>query len=325
MSPSYFENIAQRVESGGALLVVAGPYDVGFDSLFQTPLAAILPSQPTGRLMTEPFRPTLTPLGSRHPVTRGLPDPQSWGRWTRQIDAVAGSGQTVLSGREGRPLLVLGRAGEGRVAQLWSDQAWLWSRGYDGGGPNAELLRRLAHWLMQEPELEDERLSLMATPRGLRAERSALEGTPEPLQITGPSGSLSAPWTAIEPGLFRADLETQTQGLFEAQSGALRAFTARGPLNPREAMEVNATVEKLTPLADATGGGVFLTGEDGTRLPQVRRVGASGRAAGADWAGLRERGAYTVRASETKPFGEGWMWAALGVALLFFSWRREGR
>ena len=40
------------------------------------------------------------------------------------------------------------------VAQLMSDQIWLWARGFEGGGPQAELLRRLAHWLMQEPEAE---------------------------------------------------------------------------------------------------------------------------------------------------------------------------
>ncbi len=73
-----------------------------------------------------------------------------------------------------RPLLVLDRAGHGRVAQLWSDQAWLWARGYDGGGPHGELLRRLAHWLMQEPELEDERLTLEASAQGLEIERSTL-------------------------------------------------------------------------------------------------------------------------------------------------------
>ena len=54
---------------------------------------------------------------------------------------------------------MLDQVGKGRVAELLSDQIWLWARGFEGGGPQAELLRRLAHWLMKEPELEEEKLS----------------------------------------------------------------------------------------------------------------------------------------------------------------------
>jgi hypothetical protein len=54
---------------------------------------------------------------------------------------------------------MLDRVGAGRIALLASDQAWLWDRGFEGGGPQAELLRRLAHWMMGEPELEEEALS----------------------------------------------------------------------------------------------------------------------------------------------------------------------
>jgi hypothetical protein len=66
---------------------------------------------------------------------------------------------TVMEGPDGAPLLLLDRVGEGRVALLLSDHIWLWSRGHDGGGPQAELLRRIAHWLMREPELEEEDLT----------------------------------------------------------------------------------------------------------------------------------------------------------------------
>ena len=60
-----------------------------------------------------------------------------------------------MSGDHGDPLLVLDRVGKGRVAQLLSDQMWFWARGFEGGGPQAELLRRLAYWLMKEPDLEE--------------------------------------------------------------------------------------------------------------------------------------------------------------------------
>jgi hypothetical protein len=326
LPPAYFENIAQRVEAGGALLVVAGPSDAGYDSVFQTPLAAILPSQPSGQVIEQPFRPAETALGRRHPVTRGLPDPENWGRWTRQIDARASSGQVVLAGVDNKPLLVLGRAGRGRVAQLWSDQVWLWARGYDGGGPHAELLRRLAHWLMQEPELDDERLTLRATPEGVVAERATLGEAPEAVDILTPKGdTVRAPVAEAAPGLYRAAAPATEQGLYEARQGPLRAFAAVGPLNPKEAASVDATDRILRSVANATGGGVQFVGERADRLPEIRRTERDAGAHGAGWIGLERRGAYTVRASAAEPFGPGIAWAVAGLLLLMFSWRREAR
>jgi hypothetical protein len=320
----YFASIARRVEQGGALLITAGESEAGLDGLYRTALAGILPSQPTGAVMRQYYRPAPSALGRRHPVVRGLANPERWGRWTRQIEAQASGGQTVLQGANGRPLLVLDRAGDGRVAQLWSDQPWLWARGFDGGGPHGELLRRLAHWLMQEPELEDERLSLEPNPRGLEIERSTLSAATGPVDIIAPSGQRSTVALGeTSPGLFRGEAPAAEQGLYEARSGNLRAFAAVGPLNPREAAALAADPEILRPFASATGGGVFMTGEDGRRLPQIRRVDRGANASGADWIGIERNGAYVVRAARASPLGPGWLWAVLGLALLMLGWRRE--
>ncbi|MGE3303246.1 MAG: hypothetical protein AB7M12_09050 [Hyphomonadaceae bacterium] len=321
---AYFEDIARRVEEGGAMLIAAGPGDAGADSLAHTAVAAILPSLPTGGITDQPFRPAVTALGERHPVTRGLPNEEHWGRWNRIIDARASGGRVLMTGA-GKPLLVIDRAGQGRVAQLWSDQAWLWARGYDGGGPHGELLRRLAHWLMQEPELEDERLTLKNTREGLVAERSTLGGDPGDVEIAAPSGARVAhPMTEFAPGVYRTTIPAAETGLYEARSGSLRAFAAVGPLNPKEAAAVNATPGLLAPLAKASGGGVELLGEQAQRLPEIRRVDRGARAAGDGWIGLRSNGAYVVRASAAEPLGPGWAWAAAGLVLLMIGWRREG-
>jgi hypothetical protein len=293
--------------------------------VFQTPLAAILPSQPSGQVLEEPFRPEVTAVGQRHPVTRGLPDPARWGRWTRLIGARSTSGTVVMQGA-GRPLLVLGRAGQGRVAQLWSDQAWLWARGYEGGGPYAELLRRLAHWLMQEPELDDDRLTLRLKPDGLVAERTTVGAPPKDVEILDPKGKRTKiEFREASPGIYQAQTQAIEQGLYEARSGELRAFAAVGPLNPKEAAAVAATGDILKPLAEETGGGVVFTGEDGRALPELRRVERNANAHGGGWIGLERKGGYTVRSTATTPLGPGWAWAVAGLALLFFSWRREAR
>ncbi len=320
----YFASIARRVEQGGALLITAGESEASFDSLSRTALAGILPSRPTGEVIDRLYRPQPTELGRRHPVVRGLPDPQRWGRWTRQIGAQATGGQTVLQGADGRPLLVLDRAGAGRVAQLWSDQPWLWARGYDGGGPHGELLRRIAHWLMQEPELEEERLTLDPTPRGLEIERATLGAAPAPVELISPSGrSSTIALGETAPGFYRGDAAAPEQGLYEARSGDLRAFAAVGPLNPREAAALAASPDILRPFAQATGGSVHLTGEDGRTLPSVRRIDRGARASGDDWIGIERNGAYVVRAARASPLGPGWAWAVFGLALLMLGWRRE--
>ncbi|MEJ0060371.1 MAG: hypothetical protein WDM79_12710 [Terricaulis sp.] len=227
LTPYYFSNIARRVENGGALLISAGEAEAGPESVYRTALAAILPSQPTGQIIDRTYRPAPTDLGSRHPVVRGLPDHSRWGRWTRQIDARASGGQTVLQGADNRPLLVLDRAGRGRVAQLWSDQSWLWARGYDGGGPHGELLRRLLHWLMQEPELEDERLTIDPSTQGLAIQRSTLGGAPGPVEIISPSGESSeAALQEASPGLYRGQAPRAGARLIRSARG--RSARLRG-------------------------------------------------------------------------------------------------
>ena len=202
---SYLENVAQYVRNGGTVLVAAGPEFGAVDSLWRSPLADVLPVEPTARVIEGGFRPALTDLGRRHPVTEGLEElaPEGgWGRWFRQIDVIPRAGQVVMSGADDRPLLVLNRVEEGRVAVLASDHAWLWGRGYEGGGPQLELLRRLAHWMLKEPELEEEALTATTTGQELTVQRRSIaEEPPGDLTITGPDGAVVVlPMTEVSPG-----------------------------------------------------------------------------------------------------------------------------
>src|ERR1700748_3689925 len=64
----YFENIAQYVENGGALLISSGPEFAGPTSIYRTPLSSVLPAHPTGQIITQAFKPMVTPMGLAHPV-----------------------------------------------------------------------------------------------------------------------------------------------------------------------------------------------------------------------------------------------------------------
>jgi hypothetical protein len=273
----YYDNITRYVDkSGGALLVAGGDDYAGERTLYRTPLGPALPAGPTGRVIEGPFTPSITADGAKHPVTASLPgvDPAHpdaatpWGRWFRQAEVKPGTGRTVMKGAEDKPLLILDRKGKGRVALLTSDQAWLWARGYDGGGPHTDLLRRLAHWLMKEPELEEDRLIATATGLKVTIERHSMEEKVDPVSMINPEGEKSD--LVLEPsapGRWRATVDVKLPGLYKAETpstaGPLTAIVEAGTQDPREMSEVTATTAKLDPIAQATGGGVFWTAPAG--------------------------------------------------------------
>lgn len=326
---AYFQNIAGYVQEGGALLISSGPEFAGPESIYRTPLSQVLPAQPTGDVITGGFRPRVTEEGMAHPVTRELAGRNiddaapTWGRWFRILGSNRVAGQTVMSGDGGRPLLVLDQVGKGRVAEILSDQTWLWARGFEGGGPQAELLRRLAHWLMKEPELEAENLSAAIIGDEIRVTRRTMAQQTPPVMLTTPSGKqVPMPLTKAEPGIWRASTKAGELGLYRATDGILSTVTAAGPLNPKEVADMRATSEVLQPVADASGGGTHWL-ENG--VPQVRRVAQGATASGSNWIGLRSNGAYRVTSLEQEKLLPQWLALLLIVGALLLAWRLEGR
>lgn len=325
----YLGNVARYVENGGAVLAAAGPAFASPFSIYRTPLAGILPAQPTGQIVEQGFRPEITEDGRRHPVTAGLPggdaSPPDWGRWFRLIDATPTHGRVVMQGPEEKPLMILDTIGQGRVAQLLSDHAWLWTRGYDGGGPQAELLRRLAHWLMKEPDLEEERL--LATGEGgmLTIERHTMEETTSPVTVTLPSGiEQTLDLTETAPGRFVGRMETEELGLHMVTDGTLRTVAAVGPANPREFKDVRPSADLLEPLVAETGGGTYWLDEMDAP-PSLRGVRPGRDAAGGNWAGLRQNGEYILKAVSQTPLLSPLIALPVLLGLLLLGWRREGR
>jgi hypothetical protein len=269
----------------------------------------------------------MTLAGRRHPVTSDLPgsegDQPKWGRWFRLIEADPGKGITLMSGLNDKPLLVLSRQGEGRIAQLLSDHGWLWARGYDGGGPQTELLRHLAHWLMKEPDLEEEALTAKQNQGQLTVERRTMEDAVQPVTVTAPSGATTrVALTEQSPGLWRGSMEAKEAGLHRLDDGALKAVAAVGSGDPKETADILATEKKLEPAARATGGGLYwLT--DG--MPQLIKAGPGRQMAGSGWLGLKANGAYRVRAATEIPLTATLLALAAFLAAICAMWFREGR
>ncbi len=321
----YLENVRNYVENGGAVLIAAGPDFASAESLYRTPLGSIIPARPTARVIENRYLPQVTDLGARHPVTADLsPDEtENWGRWHRQIEVDDVQGDVVMTGAEDNPLLILNRVGEGRVALLASDHAWLWNRGYEGGGPQLELLRRLAHWMMKEPELEEEALWAEATGQQMRIVRRSLEETVGPITVTTPSGELlEMNLEEVSPGRFETTYTGAELGLYRIENGDLSAVIGLGPASPVEFENTIASAEPMGALMAATGGGAVAL-EDG--LPRLRSVRPGRPAIGRGWIGLTPRGAYETRAVMQLPLLPAWLVLLLSSALVLAGWLREGR
>ncbi len=327
----YFDNITRYVRDGGAVLVAAGPDYASPASIWRTPLDAILPAEPSGNVTERGFHARLTELGKRHPVTRDLEgsdsDPPHWSRWFRLVDTRNGTGTAVMQGPDHKPLLVLSREGEGRVALLLSDQLWLWARGFESGGPHLDLLRRLSHWLMKEPDLEEEALRLMASGHELLVRRQTMAEEVADVTLTSPSGATRTLKLApAEPGVWQGSVPANELGLWRATDGKLNALVSIGPANPREFAEVTSTTDVLQPIAAATGGDSRrLDNVSGVNVPRILAVRSGDTYKGDDWIGLKMRDASVVRGIGVLPVFAGLLGLLLLLGSLAATWAREGR
>ena len=319
----YFENVANYVREGGAVLIAAGPDFASADSIYRSPLADIIPAEPTARVIERGYRPAITDLGDRHPVTSGLSGAETWGRWMRQIEVDPIGGDVVMTGIDDKPLLVLDRVGEGRVALIASDHAWLWSRGFEGGGPQLDLLRRLAHWMMKEPELEEEALWAEPTGQTMRIIRRTLDETIGTVTVTRPDGTEEElTLEEVTPGRFEALYTGPEIGLYRLAEGDQEAVVGLGPAAPREFEQTIASGDLLEPVVDGTNGGVRRL-EEG--VPSIRAVGEGRPAAGRGWLGITPREAFETLDVTQTPMLPGWLVLLLASGLILGAWLREGR
>jgi hypothetical protein len=327
---AYFDNIARYVRAGGAVLVSAGPDYASTTSIWRTPLDSVLPAEPVG-VTEKPFYAHLSDAGKRHPVTRGLEgsasEPPHWSRFFRTVETRNATSPPVMTGADGKPLLLLSRFGEGRVALLLSDHIWLWARGYEGGGPHLDLLRRMSHWLMKQPDLDEEALRLQIHGHDLVVLRQTMADSVTPVTVTSPSGATrELTLSASEPGTWSSTIPANELGLWQATDGTLKALINVGPTNPKEFSEVTSTTDMLMPLAQASGGDARrIVDGSSVELPRIIPVRTSSVFRGDGWMGVRMRDASVVRGVGVLPLFAGLIGLLLLLGGFAATWLREGR
>ena len=208
---------------------------------------------------------------------------------------------------------MLDRQGEGRIAVLASDQAWLWSRGYEGGGPQLELLRRLAHWLMKEPELEEEVL------RGTGEDGDVRDHPPHPGRERA-AGHRHQPLGRDRgggadrgrAGRWEGRIEAAENGVWRLANGDREAVAVVGPSAPKEFENPVSSGDVLAPLADGDARRRAAAGGRHPRpAPGARGAGRRGRG----WIGLADRDAYQLRDIRQVELAPGWLMLILAAGL----------
>ncbi|MXV35040.1 MULTISPECIES: VWA domain-containing protein [unclassified Saccharibacter] len=333
---AYLANIANYVRKGGGLLVTAGPEMLQDGSLQDTSLRDVLPAHiPSNGMITEAFHPRLTPEGEEHPVTSGLPRTgpwgKEWGSWYRALKPDQSRGTSLLATPHGSPLLLLNHVDQGRVAMMLTDQAWLWSRGEQGGGPQAELLRRLSHWLMKEPDLEENRLDAHINGQTLIVERHLEQhSAPRSADILTPSGTHQSLMLTPQPhrsvlqgALPLSEEDTHNAHIWTIHQDALTAFAASGDPDPVENADLRSTAHILGPLVTASSGGIYWL--DGAATPTIRSITDQTALHGPDWMGLPRHQITIAGATRETPLLPSWGILPVILLLLALGWWREGR
>ena len=322
--PSYMRNIISYVREGGALLLVAGPEFASERSLFNTSLGEVLPVVPTGNVLETRVSVKVTQIGKRHPITSSLQarGNRKWGNWFRLIETATRAGHALMRGVGNRPLLVVNRVDKGRVAIILSDHLWLWARGFEGGGPYAELIRRLAHWLMKEPDLEEHQLRAHARNGKLNISRRSLSKAPSHIVLTRPNGIIERiPITPSQFGIVELTVPALENGLYRVSDGGQVTTAIAGSLNSIEFADLRSTSAILGPLVASSGGSTHWINKG---FPDIRRVRAGRDRSGKGWLGLIENKAYAVTGLTQTSFAPPLLFIVIILIFLITAWRKEG-
>ncbi len=329
--PHYFQNIADFIRDGGAFLMALGT-DNDNMILYRSAMGKVLPARPDNELkatiLDDTFTPRLTEDGKTHPITADMKagdEAGRWGKWFTSAKINKTSGTTLMNGVDDTPLLVVDRVDKGRVAVLGSDNIWLWAKGKKTAGPYTELLRNLAHWLMKEPELEEDYIKAEANGFTIKVSQRDIGDDPKVAEMTTPAGETSTiTLDKKEDGWVTSLQQVEQNGIYRFSNGKRQAYVIVGTAMNEEFANVRTTPETLKPVVEATGGGIIWFSQ--TPDLTLKTIGKGGRNAGGDdWIGVTRNDAYTVESvSSHTLLPNGLFLAILMIGMIGVWWRESG-
>lgn len=321
----YLKNVVEYVVNGGALLDASGPEYAGPYSLSLSPLQNILPTEPTGDIIVQEFIPIMTKDGERHPVTANLKDDinSNWGPWYRMVEGLTIAGDVLLEGPDARPLLVLNRVGQGRVAQILSDQSWVWTKSGVNKGPQADLLRRLVHWLMKEPELEENELSAKIDNDTILITKNSLNLDKKPIISTSPDNiKEEIVLEDIGRGKQIGKILSPKEGTWKFSSGNSQISLIVGNSNSSEYLDVRATDNIVKPIVSYTSGSINWVNNE-KNIPQIKQIQKNKLTDNSKNIQLIKNEKYYVKNIQQSSLTPWYFVLIFSLILLFLSWYRE--
>ena len=321
----YLKNVVEYVVNGGALLDASGPEYAGPYSLSLSPLQNILPTEPTGDIIVQEFIPIMTKDGERHPVTANLKDDinSNWGPWYRMVEGLTIAGDVLLEGPDARPLLVLNRVGQGRVAQILSDQSWVWTKSGVNKGPQADLLRRLVHWLMKEPELEENELSAKIDNDTILITKNSLNLDKKPIISTSPDNiKEEIVLEDIGRGKQIGKILSPKEGTWKFSSGNSQISLIVGNSNSSEYLDVRATDNIVKPLVSYTSGSINWVNNE-KNIPKIKQIQKNKLTDNSKNIQLIKNEKYYVKNIQQSSLTPWYFVLIFSLILLFLSWYRE--
>ena len=321
----YLKNVVEYVVNGGALLDASGPEYAGPYSLSLSPLQNILPTEPTGDIIVQEFIPIMTKDGERHPVTANLKDGinSNWGPWYRMVEGLTIAGDVLLEGPDARPLLVLNRVGQGRVAQILSDQSWVWTKSGVNKGPQADLLRRLVHWLMKEPELEENELSAKIDNDTILITKNSLNLDKKPIISTSPDNiKEEIVLEDIGRGKQIGKILSPKEGTWKFSSGNSQISLIVGNSNSSEYLDVRATDNIVKPIVSYTSGSINWVNNE-KNIPKIKQIQKNKLTDNSKNIQLIKNEKYYVKNIQQSSLTPWYFVLIFSLILLFLSWYRE--
>jgi uncharacterized membrane protein len=327
-----YRNLARYVRKGGGVLIASGPEYVSPKSIYNTAFKDVLIGSPNKDSIERPFKPHLSDQGKIHPITRGIDNGlftgENWAEWLRQIDVTSNpaSGEKVLmSGIDDRPLLLIGEKDNGRIIHLTSDQIWLWARQYQQGGPYIDLMRKMIHWLLKEPSLEEGQIELSLDQDEIAVARY-INPAGETLKYTDPDGiEKPLPLKQGRDKIFHARIDASKQGLYSFSAGKNTAYIIAGAYDTLEQTNLIRSTEIIQPALSQTGGGSFEADKLSDTQFKVKKGTSAARFSSPRTMAFKESKYAEISKIDFTPTLPLWFYLLIFAALNVYIWQRESK
>ena len=227
----------------------------------------------------------------------------------------------LLHGSKEKSLLVLKRIGKGRVAQLLSDHSWVWTKSEKDSGPQADLLRRIVHWLMKEPDLEENSIKVTLNNGRLDIVRRHLEPGNIEARIIYPNKKEKViSLLDLGDGRSKGSISADTPGNYIIESKGKVTSISVGSIDPLEMDNVLSTDKILGPLVRDTGGKIVWI-KDG--IPNFKRIKNNNNATSEKLMGLKDNKKYLVTGLQENSLFPWWLSLLIASSTLLSCWHRE--